>query len=179
MLFRASFSRCEDVASGASRKVKLGTRPGGFRSLRLHLPTPEASRKLAGGKARNERHPRIRIKRETAPDGAAEISRVTIPSAPAGAHDLWAARSGGSRSLRSLHHRLISVVPMGHTRNGLPDNQCLLKRAFMASRLTDLRGLQCRSHSEGLGFCYRAMRSHRPTSAGMRPLQLRADPCGG
>ncbi len=50
----------------------------------------------------------------TAPAGAVEHRRWKFPSAPAGALDLLSARSGGSRSLRSLHHRLISDVPSGH-----------------------------------------------------------------
>ena len=75
---------------------------------------PEGQRKLAGRQVRRRRTqpPDHRPTLTSAPEGAAEAWH-RFSRAPSGAHGLVAMRSGGSRSLRSLHHRLISISPPG------------------------------------------------------------------
>src|ERR1043165_4788379 len=87
----------------------------------MRFATPEASRKLAGGEASNasENHRTI-AKKASTPAGGAGMDRdedrdtnSVCSSPPCRGAFFSYTRSGGSRSLRSLHHRLISVVPPG------------------------------------------------------------------
>ena len=96
-------------ATAALRGVSLGVGEGEVHAL-IGENGPEGQRKLAGGRAKRK-PPDHRMKTTSAPDGAAEPRGIS--RAPAGAHDFLTKRSGGSRSLRSLHHRLISVRPPG------------------------------------------------------------------
>src|SRR5688572_23071062 len=73
-------------------------------------PGPEGQRKLAGGGAKRNHRDQNRVTITSRRGGGTGAWRC--PSAPAGAQ-LFFFGSGGSRSLRSRHHRLISVRPPG------------------------------------------------------------------
>jgi len=96
-------------ATAALRGVSPGVGAGVVHAL-IGGNGPEGQRKLAGGRAKRK-PPDHRMKTTSAPDGAAEPRGIS--RAPAGAHDFLTKRSGGSRSLRQLHHRLISIRPPG------------------------------------------------------------------
>jgi hypothetical protein len=66
----------------------------------------------SGQSAKGGRSHRIRPPNGCTPEGAREI-RIRHPRTPAGVHGSCCRGSGGSRSLRSLHHRLHSISPPG------------------------------------------------------------------
>src|SRR5215213_7384651 len=72
---------------------------------------PEGREKLAGGAAK--RNDRNRDRLTITPRRGGRSARLNLSRAPAGARPSLAIASGGSRSLRSLHHRLICLRPPG------------------------------------------------------------------
>src|SRR5688500_8002737 len=75
-------------------------------------PGPEGQRKLAGGGAKRNHRDQNRITITPRRGGGTGVPGVS-PDAPAGARSFFCLGSGGSRSRRSLHHRLISIRPRG------------------------------------------------------------------
>ena len=73
-------------------------------------PGPEGQRKLAGGGAKRNHRDQNRI--TVTPRRGGGTGAWSFSGAPAGARSCFCL-SGGSRSLRSLHHRLISIRPSG------------------------------------------------------------------
>src|SRR5688572_29069567 len=75
-------------------------------------PGPEGPRKLAGGGAKRNHRDQNRVTITPRRGGGTGVPGVS-PDAPAGARSSFCLGSGGSRSRRSLHHRLISNSPSG------------------------------------------------------------------